>query len=144
VGTDVESSTAEAGVMGVIRAFDERDYELGMRSITEDCQVLEVGTGEVWRGHDGLRAEFDRWWTGFPDAANEVKKVIGSGEWMAVEAIWAGTHEGPLVLPDQTIAPTGSRLAFPYVTVAQHHDGVLFRSRHYYDVGDVLRQLGVE
>lgn len=130
--------------VAVIRAFDDRDFDAGVAAITEDCEVIEVPTGESWKGADGLRREFERWAAGFSDARNDLVNVIDAGDWVVLEGIWMGTHDGDLVLPDQTLAPTGRRLAFPYSTVARIRDGRQAHAKHYYDVGMILRQLGLD
>lgn len=134
---------AQNAALEVIRSFDDRDFEAGVRATTPDSTVTEVPTGEVWEGADGLRREFERWAAGFSDAHNKIQNVVETDGWVFFEGIWCGTHDGDLVLPDQTLKPTGRELAFPYCTIARIVDNKQAHSKHYYDVGTILTQLGL-
>jgi ketosteroid isomerase-like protein len=128
----------------VLQSFTDRDYETGMNAITEDCEVVEVPTGESWKGRAGLRQEFDRWGAAFADGGTDFLNVIECGDWVIVEATWRGTHDGDLVFPDRTVAATGNKLAFPYATVGRIENDRLVHAKHYYDLRTVLHQLSAQ
>lgn len=128
-------------LLGVIEAFNDRDVERALGFVAEDCEVLEVPTGERFDGREGVRREFERWSTALPDGEQKVKNMIVSGEWVVVEGTLGGTHTGPFVTEEQTIEPTGERLEFPFCTVAKVRDGQEVQTTHYYDLETIISQL---
>ncbi len=135
-------SAKENPAITVLRCYGDRDWDTARALIAPDCEVLEVPTGEVWKGPDGLLAEFERWANACSDSHSEFLQIIEKDEFLVVEALWKGTHDGDLVLPEETVPASGNRLEFPYCTVAVVRDGMQQGSKHYYDIGTVLTQLG--
>lgn len=128
-------------LLGVIEAFNDRDLERALGFVAEDCEVLEVPTGERFDGREGVQREFERWSTALPDGEQKVKNMIVSGDWVVVEGTLGGTHSGPFVTEERTIEPTGERLEFPFCTVAKVRDGQEVQTTHYYDLGTIISQL---
>ncbi len=85
--------------------------------------------------------EFRRWIGACSDAQNNIHRVVAEGDIAVMEGVWAGTHDGDLVFPDQTLKPTGRRIAFPFVTVARAVGDVYVEGRHYYDLQTITEQL---
>lgn len=135
------SERADNPLLGVIEAFNERDVERALGFVAEDCEVLEVPTGERFDGREGVRREFERWSTALPDGEQKVLNMIVSGEWVVVEGTLGGTHTGPFVTDEQTIEPTGKKMSFPFCTVAKVRDGQEVQTTHYYDLETIMRQL---
>lgn len=127
----------------VMRAFDTRDFDLARRHLSEHSAVHETPTGETFRGADGVITEFERWIGGCSDAQNNIHRVFGDGDLAVMEGVWAGTHDGDLVFPDQTLAPTGARIEFAFATVARAEGDVYIEGTHYYDLASVSEQLGL-
>lgn len=132
--------TAHPGVT-VMGAFDTRDFDLARRHMTAETVVHETPTGEAFRGADGVLREFRRWIGGCSDAQNNIHRIVVEGDIAVMEGVWAGTHDGDLVFPDQTLPPTGRRIAFPFVTVARAEGNVYIEGRHYYDLQTITAQL---
>lgn len=109
----------------------------------DDMELIEMPFGdEGLRGPDGKMASSTRFRNAFPnDLRNNVKNVIEAGDWVIIEGTVTGTHEGPLVLPDETIEASGEKVEMPYCTLAQARDGLVVAVRHYYDTTG-LRNLG--
>lgn len=141
----MKSFKAGNAALEVIRTFDEKRFSEVEYAVTPDSVVEEVATGESWKGVQGFIDEFERWGAAFSDAHSKVENVIEAPGWVIFEAVWCGTHDGDLKLPEMTIKASGKYLAFPYVTVAQiADDGRQWYSKHYYDVDTIMRQLGVD
>lgn len=135
---------AQNAAVVVLASYGEREWDAARDAVSANSEVVEVPTGESWKGPDGLVAEFERWAAGFSDSRSEFLNIFEQGDFVCVEAIWKGTHDGDLVFPDVTLPPSGRPLAFPYCTVARLQDGKQVSSKHYYDLGTVLEQLQFE
>lgn len=125
----------------VMRAFDTRDFDLARRHLSDESEVHETPTGEIFRGADGVITEFRRWIDGCSDAKNNIHRVFGEGDLVVMEGVWAGTQDGELVFPEQTLPPTGARIEFPFATVARAEGDIYVEGKHYYDLATVTRQL---
>lgn len=124
-------------------AWTERNPERGEAVIAEDCEFVDVARGEVLRGPEGYRRDYERWRTAFPDGTVEITNVIAGGEWVVVEFTNRGTNTGPLISAVGEFPPTNRRIEVPYCSVMQIKNGKVVSGRDYYDVSTILRQLGL-
>jgi len=90
-------------------------------------------------GPEGLRQMVVMLRTAFPDLHYETKEVIGEGDWVAVQTILHGTHNGPFF----GIAPTGRQVVQEQIHLIRFVDGNGVEHRAVRDDLGLLRQLGV-
>ena len=78
----------------------------------------------------------------FPEASYRIDTLLESTASVAAEGIYAGTHNGPLPLPDGSmLAATGREVSAPFVTMFRVVRGSIVSHRPYWDVTDFLSQL---
>jgi predicted ester cyclase len=58
------------------------------------------------------------------------------------EVSWRGTHKGPLLTPEGTIAPTGKRIDVRACMVVEVAEDKVRAQCHYFDMGTLLKQIG--
>ena len=109
-----------------IETFDHPRYEL-------------VGTGDVYDGPEEVAHYFEESRTAFPDQRNELIALHHADEAVIVEANLYGTHDGPF----RGLPPTGRKFEMRFCAVFVFEDDRLVCERVYFDVGTVLRQLGI-
>jgi steroid delta-isomerase-like uncharacterized protein len=91
---------------------------------------------------DGVRAFLSGFDAAFPEASYRIDTVLESRASVAAEGLYAGTHNGPLPLPDgSTLAPTGREVSTPFVTMFRVVHGRIVSHRPYWNVTDFLAQL---
>ena len=84
------------------------------------------------------------WQTAFPDAKGDVTNQIAEGEQVLTEAIFRGTHTGPLAGPNGTTIPaTNKKIEMRIAFVDSFKDGKIQRERAYYDLAGMMQQLGL-
>ena len=127
----------------IFDSVNERDVERGASLMAEECEFVEVPTGEVFRGPAGWRQNFDRWLGAFPDGRVEVTTLIASGEWAAVEYTGRGTNTAPFQGPAGEIPATGRSVEMQFCDVLHVRDGKVVEGRTYYDLASLLAQLGL-
>jgi len=125
-------------------AWTERNPERGEAVIAEDCEFVDVARGEVLRGPEGYRCDYERWRTAFPDGTVEITNVVAAADWVVVEFINRGTNSGPLRSAVGEFPPTNRRIEVRYCSVMQIKNGKVVSGRDYYDVSTILRQLGLK
>jgi steroid delta-isomerase-like uncharacterized protein len=128
----------------ILEAWNDKDYERGMNSVSDDFEVIEVATGESFRGAQGLLDEYTKWHTALSDGWMDIRTVISSGDQVAIETIVRGTHDGVFALPDRDIEPSGNQVEFRMCTISVVRDGKEVQERHYFDNESMLRQLGAK
>jgi steroid delta-isomerase-like uncharacterized protein len=130
-------------INSLIAAWNERDKETFVNGYGDDCEITSPG-GVVLRGRDGVEAFWHGYQDAFPDNRIIVGTVFGTGEEAVEEAVFEGTHTGPLRAPDgQEIPATGRRASTPFSQVFTLRDGRVARARLYFDQVDLLSQLGL-
>jgi steroid delta-isomerase-like uncharacterized protein len=128
----------------ILEAWNDKDYQRGMASVSDDFEVIEVATGETFQGAQGLLDEYTKWHTALSDGWMDIRTVIASGDQVAIETIVRGTHDGVFALPDRDIPPSGNEIEFRMCTISVVRDGKEIQERHYFDNESMLRQLGAE
>ncbi len=132
-----------ATLRAINEAFNNRDPDAAAARCAPDFENLNVPTGEILRGPDGLRQFFQQWYTAFPDGKVKTKMVYADDTGGAIEFVGRGTQTGPLSSPAGPIPPTGRPTEIAFVSMNEMRDGRVVRSRLYYDVASMLRQLGL-
>jgi steroid delta-isomerase-like uncharacterized protein len=124
-------------------AFNDRNFDRGAAVVAPEFELQAMPTGELFRGPDGYRAFVGNWAAAFPDSRVEIRTVVSEGEYLCVEFTGRGTHDGPFQTPGGTIPPTGRTVEIPFFDVWRVRDGLVRRGRTYFDVGTIMRQLGL-
>ncbi len=78
-----------------------------------------------------------------PDARITVTHEIVSAPWIVQEFTFEGTHKAPLTGPMGTIAATNRKVSGQCVSITRYENDLAVESRLYFDVVQLLTQLGV-
>jgi SnoaL-like domain len=74
-------------------AEDERDLPGLISTLTEDCVYELVGTGYVWRGHEGAARFYTELLTSFPDIDFSLRNIVIGPQGVCEEATVTATFE---------------------------------------------------
>ena len=109
----LRSSTPRSGSSGnsTRLAEDRRDIEGLLQTLTEDCVYEIVGSGDVWRGHEGAAAFYTELLGAFPDVDFALRNICIGPQGVFEEAYATGTHEGVW----RGRAPDGKKVEFDVV-----------------------------
>jgi steroid delta-isomerase-like uncharacterized protein len=124
--------------------FCENRLEQVLDLATDDVVVDLVPAGQSFKGREGFMQFMHVFKSAFPDIQIQHTRVFASGDCVAVEARWSGTHTGPLVTPAGTVPGTGKRVESARICeIMQFRNGRLVQLTNYQDFGSWLRQLGL-
>lgn len=130
-------------VRSLYEAWNRRDFDSIRESVTPDAVLTDTGSGQTFRGADGVEQYNKAWAVGFPDGKVTVDRVIEAGDLVVVEFTGSGTHTGPLVGPGGTIPATGRSVTLHLCDIYEMRDGKVQSQRTYLDSGSLMAQLGL-
>lgn len=125
---------------GLVEAFNGADWDT-VSELLGTSTYTEHGTQRSLKGHDTIEA-MQGWKAAMPDVAGTVGTVVESGDHVAIEVTWHGTHTGPLATPDGEVPPSGRSQITPGAWVFDFDGASLKESRHYFDMLTFLQQIG--
>ncbi|MGH7631049.1 MAG: ester cyclase [Gemmatimonadales bacterium] len=123
-------------------AYNNKDWAALRAAVTPDFIYDEVGTQRKVQGVEQAITLFQGWAAAFPDSRGTFGAAIASGNTVALEVTWEGTHQGTLQTPDGTVAPTGKRFEIRACLVMELTGEKVSLQRQYFDMATLLRQLG--
>lgn len=138
-------STREINQACLIRhlaAENAHRLEETLATLTEDCVFEDVALQKTFHGHAGAAEYYRLWWSAF---AIQVQVGSGTRHWIrddlfVSETSYVGTHAGEFL----DVRATGRPIEFRFVVFVTFRDGLFAGERFYYDLGTLLRQIGVD
>jgi steroid delta-isomerase-like uncharacterized protein len=139
----MSTQSGSAVVTGIIDAFNAGNLD-GIRGlVTPNVVYQETGTGRRVEGVDTYLEMCRGWRQAFPDVAGVINSTLETGNQVAVEVTWTGTHDGPLPLPQGEVSPTGKAFTVEASFWCTLEGERVADVRHYLDVLSMLQQIGV-
>ena len=120
-----------------VRAETMHDMEATLVTLTPDCVFDDVPTGTLYRGHDEVRAYYQRWWSAFGNTPERNRRYVPDPATLIVETHFVGAHVGAW----EGVAPTGRAIDLPVMIVVSFADGLMSGERFYYDRATLQAQL---
>ena len=136
-GTDLTQAAA-----AFIDAFNRADWEAFRGYIAPDTVYTETGTGRRVEGADAYLELCQGWKDAIPDVSGIIRQALASGDTVAQEILWEGTHTGALQTPDGVIEPTGNRIRVDAATWIRFAGDHAQEVHHHLDVLTLMHQIG--
>jgi len=124
------------------RAFNAHD-ESALRSLIAPNATFSAPGDVRLVGKDAVIGYTNSWMKALPDAKLIVTHEIVSGPWVVQEFTFEGTHKAPLTSPMGTIQATNRKVSGQCVSISRYENDLIVESRLYFDVVQLLTQLGV-
>jgi len=141
IEASTQNETREVVERG-IKAFNAHDLEALARDSASDIVATAPGDTKL-HGPQAVKEYNKGWIRAFPDARIEVKNIIVGGKSAVVEAVFNGTHAGPLTTPMGELPPTGRKIAGEFVQILEVDRGLVKRNHLVFDQVDLMTQLGL-
>ena len=122
--------------------FTAGDIGAALSACAEDLEVVDPGMGKV-HGRERFNDYLQTFKRAMPDARAIVEQVVESGDAVAVEGRFAGTHTGPLATDDGEVEPTGAAVDLRFADISRVRDRKIVAYHTYYDQLALLTQLGL-
>ncbi len=124
-------------------AYNEKNWDKVKAGVAPGLIYDEVGTERKVEGVDNVLAIWKGWATAMPDSKATFHSEVVSGNTVVLEMTWRGTHNGPLKMPTGDIPATGKNMELRAIQVVEVANDKVKSVRQYFDMGSLLRQLGV-
>ncbi|SRR6266550_2952762 len=130
----------------IAAAISKHDLDAHGKLYASDAVAYDPMYPQPLRGRDAIRKDTEIFLRAFPDMRFEALTVIEKDDRTgSAEIRLSGTHTGPLQSPTgEEIPPTKKRVELKGAVFARLNErGEIVEERRYYDVGTMLRQLGL-
>jgi predicted ester cyclase len=124
------------------QAFNSHN-EAALRSLIAPNARFSAPGDIRLEGKDAVIGYSNSWMKALPDAKITVTNEIVSGPWIVQEFTFTGTHTGPLTGPMGTIQATNRKVSGQSVSITRYENDLQVETRLYFDVVQLLTQLGV-
>lgn len=125
-------------------AYNEKDWDRARAALAPEVIYDELGTQRKVNGVNDVLTAWKGWATAIPDSRATFRSELVSGNTAVLEVTWTGTHKGPLKMPDREIPATGKKIELRACQVVEVANDKVKSVRHYFDMGTLLDQLGVD
>lgn len=130
-------------IRGLMEAFNKRDFDHIREHTAADSVLIDAGSGETWRGPDGVIKYNTMWTDAFPDGKVTVDHIVEAGDRVVVEYTGHGRQTAPLVSERGTIPATGREVTLRFCDVYEVENGKVKSLNTYGDSGALMAQLGL-
>ena len=90
------------------------------------------------------QAYMQQYWTAFPDLTFQNTQTIAQGDYVVVNWIATGTHDGAMTTPaGVTVPATGRKGIVPGSVTMEFKNGKIVRQHAYFDMMTILANIGV-
>jgi steroid delta-isomerase-like uncharacterized protein len=121
-----------------LRYENAQDLEGTLSTLHHDCIFEDLPLNKVYRGITGARQYYKELWSAFDIAVESRLRHWSTEGNLIAETTFVGSHRSEFL----GVAPCGKSIRLPLVVVVTFRDGLMSGERFYYDLADLLRQIG--
>ena len=125
-----------------VESFNTNDWDAVRASMLAAVVYDERATGRIMQGPEAIIESMKGWKTFNSDVTGTISNIHVSGDTAVVEVTWEGTMDGPLETPGGSVPPTGKSHATHGAWVMTFEGDKLRESRNYFDMLQLLQQVG--
>ena len=121
-------------------AFNRRDFDAVVRTLTEHFTYVDRARGVKYDGRAGFKEFMQNWVTAFSNAAVTEPTYIDGGNVVVAEFVGRGINDGPM----GSDRPTGRAMNVRFCEIMRFNDrGQIESGAAYYDQLTIVTQLGL-
>ena len=123
-----------------IDAFNAHDVDALVEGYSPEAVNLQVAVGEPVIGTDGIKDDFEAFFSAFPDTYAKVENLMGDDDWAAWEWLGVGTLTGEFLGTE----PTGKSYELRGCGFFWFKENKIILQRGYWDKETWFSQIGIE
>lgn len=125
-----------------VEAFNAADWDTLRELCHGDVVYTESGTNRRLEGIDACLAAWREWRGAMSGVTGTVGRTLADGRTVALEVVWRGVHDGPLMTPTGPIPATGAPVSIVATQWQAHRDDRIAAIDHHLDILSLLAQIG--
>jgi steroid delta-isomerase-like uncharacterized protein len=125
-----------------ITGYSTADWTALKGLLTPDAIYNELGSQRRIQGSDSIIQALQGWKKAMTDSQGKVTNAFASGDTVALQITWTGTHDGTFTGPAGTVPPTGKRQTTPAAMIVNFSGNKVREIHHYFDMITFLQQIG--
>lgn len=137
----MKNETNVAVIQGLYAAINERDFDYLTALSDAKSEWFDIPFNTITTGEASAIASWERWLTIFPDATCEIKNLIAADNYVIVQGIDRGTHQGVFTFNKEQIEPSGLSIEVGFCDIFYLNEGKIVKANSNFDVCSLLRQL---
>ena len=137
-----QSGDTTAVATELVEAFNVGNWERLRATLHPNVVYEETGTQRRVDSADKYVRLCQGWKESLPDARGTVQETVASGQHVAQEILWEGTHSGPLASPGGVVPPSGKRIHVRGTVLDTIDGGRAREIHHHLDVLSLMQQIG--
>ena len=126
----------------IVTGYSTSNWTALKNLVTPDMIYNEIGTQRRIQGPEAFIQALQEWKKAMTDSKGEVTKAFGTGNLVALEITWTGTHNGAFTGPAGTVPASGKRQTTPAAMIVMFQGDKVKEIRHYFDMVTFLQQIG--
>jgi steroid delta-isomerase-like uncharacterized protein len=136
---------ASETIQKMISAINKHDSKAVTSQYEANALVYDSFYPEPLKGRSDIEKDIDGFFRAFPDLHVESKNIIENKDTFAIEVSMTGTNDGSLSTPDGDLPSTGKKVNLRMAVFGRvNQNGEITEERRYYNVIELLKQLGLE
>ena len=127
----------------IMREYQQAMTEHDIEKVRQLFHPEYSHTGSDGQRREGIEAGVEiatMYMNAFPDLKIDTKTIYSMGDVVVSEFTAQGTQKGQMM----DINPTNRRINVPVCDIIEVRDGKIYSEREYYDVANMMQQLGVQ
>lgn len=130
-----------AVIQGLYAAVNQRDFEYLDTLCDSGTEWFDIPFDKKITGGLSLTVAWQSRFAIFPDAACEIKNLIAHDNYVIVQGVKRGTHEGTFTIYEEEAEPTGLYVEVGFCDVYYMNDNKVVKANSNLDIYSLFSQL---
>ena len=126
----------------IVTGYSSANWTALKGLLTPAAIYNELGSQRRIQGPDAIIEALQGWKKTMTDSGGKVTSAFASGDTVAMQITWTGTHDGTFTGPGGTVPPTGKRQTTPAAMIVKFSGNKVSEIHHYFDMITFLQQIG--
>ncbi|MFD2603417.1 ester cyclase [Flavobacterium suzhouense] len=135
------NETNAAVIQGLYAAVNQRDFEYLNTLCDAESEWFDIPFDKMAFGVTSVSMAWHNRFAIFPDISCEIKNLIAHDNYVIVQGVERGTHEGIFTIYEEEAEPTGLYVEVGFCDVYYMNDGKIMKANSNLDVYALFTQI---
>lgn len=130
-----------AMIQELYTAVNQRNFEYLTTLCDARSEWFDIPFNTTVVGETSVTAIWQKRFSIFPDAACEIKSLVAHDNYVIVQGVERGTHEGTFTIYEEEVEPSGLHVEIGFCDVYYMNDGKIIKANSNLDVYALFDQI---